>query len=110
MPRLMPTGECWCGCGTQTKAGSFFAPGHDKRAEAHVTKTVYGSVASYLDAHGYGPNGKNAKKEAEMAMDQHLRYFIQLTIRKDDPVNPAHVAQAISPAGLKWGYGGFGQA
>ena len=34
--RLMPTGECWCGCSKETKIGSFFLPGHDKVAESAV--------------------------------------------------------------------------
>ena len=31
--RVLPTGECWCGCGVEVGLGSFFAPGHDKVAE-----------------------------------------------------------------------------
>ena len=34
--RLLPTGECWCGCGSDTAIGSFFLPGHDKTAESAV--------------------------------------------------------------------------
>ena len=34
--RLLPTGECWCGCGAETAIGSFFLPGHDKTAESAV--------------------------------------------------------------------------
>jgi hypothetical protein len=56
----LPTGECWCGCGDEAKRGAFFAPGHDKRAEAAVVKVVYGSVPQLLLAHGFGPEGKNA--------------------------------------------------
>ena len=62
--RLIPTGQCWCGCGTDVGLGSFFAPGHDKWAEAYVTKRLYGSVAGYLEANGYGPGGKSARDEA----------------------------------------------
>lgn len=62
--RLLPTGECWCGCGKEVGLGSFFAPGHDKWAEGYVTRKKYGSVAAYIDAHGYGPNGKNAREES----------------------------------------------
>jgi len=58
--RLMPTGECWCGCGEATSIGAYFAAGHDKRAEAAIVKVVYGSVPELLIAHGYGPGGKNA--------------------------------------------------
>ena len=34
--RLLPTGECWCGCGAETAIGSFFLSGHDKAAESAV--------------------------------------------------------------------------
>lgn len=61
--RLIPTGECWCGCGKEVKVGAFFVQGHDKRAEAAVVKTVYGSVPALLVAHGFGPGGKNADEE-----------------------------------------------
>jgi hypothetical protein len=61
--RLIPTGECWCGCGEETSVGAFFVSGHDKRAESAVVKTVYGSVPALLVAHGFGPGGKNAAEE-----------------------------------------------
>lgn len=55
-PRLIPTGTCWCGCGTQTGIGSFFAPGHDKIAEAALMAAQYdSSVPQLLHAHGFGP-------------------------------------------------------
>ena len=34
--RLLPTGECQCGCGAETAIGWFFLPGHDKTAESAV--------------------------------------------------------------------------
>lgn len=56
LPRLIPTGTCWCGCGRQVSLGSFFAPGHDKTAEAALLAAQYGgSVAQLLHAHQYGP-------------------------------------------------------
>lgn len=56
LPRLTATGTCWCGCGTTIGAGSFFAPGHDKVAEAALLATEYGtSVPQLLHKHGYGP-------------------------------------------------------
>ncbi len=58
--RLIPTGECWCGCGEDAGIGRFFLPGHDRRAEAAVIKREYGSVAAFLSAHGYGPGKRNA--------------------------------------------------
>ena len=61
--RLLPTGECWCGCGSDTAIGSFFLPGHDKTAESAVISVEYGGVPEFLDHHGYGPGGKNARQE-----------------------------------------------
>lgn len=56
-PRLIPTGTCWCGCGTVVSLGSFFAQGHDKIAEAALLAAKYGSsVARLLHHHGYGPD------------------------------------------------------
>ncbi|MET7852904.1 hypothetical protein ABZT48_32750 [Streptomyces avermitilis] len=56
MPRLISTGTCWCGCGTEVGIGSFFARGHDKIAEAALLVTEYGSfVPQLLHKHGYGP-------------------------------------------------------
>jgi len=57
--RLLPTGECWCGCTQETPIGSFFAPGHDKRAEGRVIVEVYGDVVQFLSEHGYAPGGKH---------------------------------------------------
>ncbi len=54
-----PTGTCWCGCGEDTGSRRFFAPGHDRRAEAALIRLEYGSVAGFLEEHGYGPGGKN---------------------------------------------------
>jgi hypothetical protein len=64
--RVIPTGECWCGCGEEAKVGAFFVVGHDKRAEAAIVKTVYGSVPEMLLAHGFGPGGKSADEELRL--------------------------------------------
>ena len=64
--RLLPTGECWCGCQGEPKIGSFFLSGHDRAAESAVIKVEYGSVAHFLVQHGYGPDGKNPKRELEL--------------------------------------------
>ena len=61
-PRPLPSGECWCGCGTEVPARSFFVSGHDKVAESKVIVAEYGSVADFLAAHGYGPGGRKAKE------------------------------------------------
>ena len=57
---------CWCGCGTETAAGRKWAPGgHDQQAVNWLIGLKYGSRADFLDAHGYGPGGKNLKEEAD---------------------------------------------
>lgn len=57
LPRLIPTGKCFCGCGTDVAIGSFFVRGHDKVAEAALMAVEYGgSVAQMLHAKGFGPS------------------------------------------------------
>lgn len=55
--RLLPTGTCWCGCGEEIGRGSFFAQGHDKKAEAALLAARYdGEVARLIAHHGFGPD------------------------------------------------------
>lgn len=68
--RLIPNGECWCGCGEDAGIGSFFKPGHDKRAESMLLRMRYGSVAGFLDAYGFGPGRRNLKQEYDEQMGQ----------------------------------------
>ena len=64
--RLLPTGECWCGCGETTKEpANFFLPGHDKVAESAVINIKYGGVAEFLVEHGFGPGGLNPRVELD---------------------------------------------
>ena len=63
--RLLPTGECWCGCEGETTPGNFWVPGHDKFAESAVINLKYGSVAEFIVENGYGPGGQNARAEME---------------------------------------------
>jgi hypothetical protein len=67
--RLLPTGECWCGCGSETtRDGSFFLPGHDRYAEAAVIRLRYdGKVARFIVEHGFGPGGSNLRREDSKA-------------------------------------------
>lgn len=62
--RLLPTGNCWCGCGESTESvAAFFNRGHDRKAEASVIQNEYGDLLEFMDQHGYGPGGdKNAIK------------------------------------------------
>lgn len=67
---VAPTGSCWCGCGEAVPPDSYFARGHDKAAEAMLTKLLYGprhSVAAFLAANGYGGHGRNLKSAYEAA-------------------------------------------
>ncbi len=58
------TGECWCGCGDLIEDTTvFFSPGHDRAAEAAVVNVCYGGVPELLEAHGFGPHGRNAWEE-----------------------------------------------
>ncbi len=57
-----PSQICWCGCGSETRRGSFFLPGHDRAAEAAVIKVQYGGIPQFLLEHGYSPSGKNPRK------------------------------------------------
>ncbi|MGW7087482.1 hypothetical protein ACWGH2_28850 [Streptomyces sp. NPDC054871] len=67
-PRLLPTGNCWCGCGTQTGIGSFFARGHDKIAEAaFIAARHEGSVARLLADNDFGPDAGQSVREAALA-------------------------------------------
>ncbi len=61
--RTLPNGTCFCGCGGETSLGKFFLPGHDRWAEAALVKNLYGSVVGLLEHHGYGPGGKNLRRE-----------------------------------------------
>ena len=62
--RLVPTGTCWCGCGAEVDLGSFFAPGHDKRAEARLIMEIFGGVPQFLVAFGRGPGGASISSDA----------------------------------------------
>jgi hypothetical protein len=62
--RLLPTGTCWCGCGTEVGLGSFFSVGHDKIAEAALLASRYdNSVARLIAHHGFGPD-KSVRRAA----------------------------------------------
>jgi len=60
MTALQPTGFCWCGCGTRVSRRAFFTTGHDRKSEAAILALKYeGSIASFVHAHGFGPEGRN---------------------------------------------------
>ena len=63
--RVLPTGECWCGCGTEVPRGAFFVTGHDRKADSMLIRMEYGGVAEFLAAKGFAPDEKNLKKTYE---------------------------------------------
>ena len=63
MSSPLPNGQCWCGCGADTRLGKYFKSGHDRFAEAAVVKMRYGGVIGLLIAHGFGPGQKNVSDE-----------------------------------------------
>lgn len=66
-PTNLPlTGECWCGCSSPVGPESYFASGHDRYAESAVIKMVYGGVAAFLEAHDFGPSGRNLRQEYDV--------------------------------------------
>ncbi|MGE0597931.1 MAG: hypothetical protein AB7J35_12310 [Dehalococcoidia bacterium] len=70
---LQPGGQCWCGCGSGTKPGAFFLPGHDRAAEAAVVTLLYGGIPQFLKAHGFGPDARSAIKELSALRRSELR-------------------------------------
>lgn len=70
MVMVEPTGSCFCGCGQVTAPGRFFVATHDRRAETAVIKAVYGSIAEFVVAHGYGPD----HPEGDGPMQHHTRH------------------------------------
>lgn len=70
-----PNGFCYCGCGKSIGYGRFFAPGHDKTAEAAFLALHHdASVAQMLHAHGYRPVADRDCKESvtKRAVDRKL--------------------------------------
>ena len=66
--RLIPTGDCCCGCGAETAIGAFFLPGHDKAAESAVISVEYGGVPRFLVQHGYGPEQESQTRSGQVAV------------------------------------------
>jgi hypothetical protein len=71
--RALPMGVCWCGCGAEVPARSFFFQGHDRKAEGMLAKLRYGSLADMLAAHGYRPGGKSLHEEYQREGARHAR-------------------------------------
>ena len=64
-----PTGSCWCGCGKTVRYGSYFAPGHDKTAEAAFLAIHHdASVAQMLATHGYSPTASVTKTAVDKGL------------------------------------------
>ena len=108
-----PNGLCWCGCGGEVKPGKFFVQAHDRWAEAYVIRSHYGTIAAFLEHHGYGPDGKNARREADRGPgtasvpgrvtveDEDAADIVEAERRLSDPVEvPIPYEQARQSLGL----------
>lgn len=75
----VPNGLCWDDCGGTPKPGSFFLPGHDKRAERYLV-AIEGSqtIAERLAAGGYVP-GQKSLREATLSRDDSYEECGRLT-------------------------------
>ena len=101
-PRLLPTGKCWCGCGNQTSARSYFCQGHDKLAEAALMRVEYhGEVAQLLHAHGFNPGRSVLDAAVRTGSWRWCRYCKQgyagapLSLRKH--LQQKHPVSGLSP-------------
>ncbi len=66
----VPNGMCWCDCGGSPKPGSFFLPGHDKRAERYLAAVDQSaSIADRLASRGFVP-GLGSLRAAALASYQ----------------------------------------
>jgi len=66
---VRPTGSCFCGCGTKTSPGRYFAQGHDRRAATTLDAITNPNkpILDRLIAAGYGPDGPNNLREEALA-------------------------------------------
>ena len=107
---VAPTGQCHCGCNAETKDGSFFLAGHDKKAESMLTKIKYGaenSVALRLAHEGYGPGGKNLLAEYNklMAASASGRMEYSALQSLNEMAGKTGIAEAVvvvGPPGKSW--------
>ena len=91
-------GRCWCGCGGEVRPGRFFVQNHDRWAEAYVLRSRYGTIAAFLEHHGYGPGGKSARQEADHVADG-LPGLDQAAETEADTADPAEAERRLSDPG-----------
>jgi hypothetical protein len=66
---VKPTGVCFCGCGTPTSPGRYFAQGHDRKA-ATTLDAISNPRRPILDrliAEGFGPGGSRDLRAEALA-------------------------------------------
>ena len=76
----VPNGLCWDDCGGKTKPGSYFLPGHDKRAERYLA-AIEGSrtIAERLATAGYVPS-EGSLRRATLSHDPSYEECGRLTL------------------------------
>ncbi len=71
MTTPMPNGLCWCDCGGNTKPGSYFLQGHDKRADRFLV-AIDGSqsIADKLADRQFVPGQGKSLRAATLKADK----------------------------------------
>ncbi len=83
MDKAVPNGLCWCDCGGHPNSGSFFLPGHDKRAERYLAIIENSEpIADRLAAKGYIP-GKKSLRDDTLEADDSYEECGRLTLDGD---------------------------
>jgi hypothetical protein len=88
-------GKCWCGCGASVAPGKFFVQNHDRWAEAYVIRRRYGSIAAFLDHHGYGPEGQSARDEADRDVEE-IPSSDRMTEEEEDRLDIAEAERRLA--------------
>jgi hypothetical protein len=102
--RLIPDGQCWCGCGAEVPLGKFFAPGHDRRAIQRVIVAEYGSAVQFLVRSGYAPGGAKWKPIGQGKRPSTKNTPAQATVEQsgepsDNPAFARYSADVLSKLG-----------
>ena len=99
--------SCLCGCGRST--GATFATGCDQRARTRLIALMYKNTADFLEAHGFGRDGKNLHDAWIDSLDRRAGGNDD-----DDPYVPAmevpelNAVVVLCPAGCAKGYHSHG--
>lgn len=66
-PRLLPTGDCFCGCGGEAEIGRWFVRGHDITAAAALRAVEGQNLPQRLVQAGFGPERSVVEEAVQRA-------------------------------------------